>query len=356
MNSRIKFFGILLLAVFLLACGKSTEEQIAEQLELGQKYLAEMNYEEAVVAFQKVIELDDRNVEAYLGLGQVYEKQAEAVMANNRAEALGYYEQAAEAYEKVLELDPGNTEAMKRLSVIYKELGDLEKLRDLVGDYEKQGHGGNAIDQLEVWRSCIQIISQIGEACEAGDIDQVFFLMQSDEYRRLQDMAMELGNPVFDMGSGKGLGLYPVVTEEYGNCMIYYGNYKNAVRDGSGYWMGYYGGNNYRAHGQWAADVPEGEQEVREWSGSLNETVQTRVLTGSVSRGLWNGGVLWKFERKDGGTDTFPVTFDMGKWVILRKDERDDVSYIVSEKKLEEEEGVMTTKTPDVLDGIEGFR
>ena len=46
----------------------------------------------------------------------------------------------------------------------------------------------------------------------------------------------------------------------------------------------------------------------------------------------------------------------MGKWVILRKDERDDVSYIVSEKKLEEEEGVMTTKTPDVLEGIEGFR
>ena len=88
----------------------------------------------------------------------------------------------------------------------------------------------------------------------------------------------------------------------------------------------------------------------------MNETVQTRVLTGSVSRGLWNGGVLWKFERKDGGTDTFPVTFDMGKWVILRKDERDDVSYIVSEKKLEEEEGVMTTKTPDVLEGIEGFR
>ena len=88
--------------MFLLACGKSIEKQIAEQMELGQKYLEEMNYEEAVVAFQKVIELDDRNVEAYLGLGQVYEKQAEAVMANNRAEALGYYEQAAEAYEKVL--------------------------------------------------------------------------------------------------------------------------------------------------------------------------------------------------------------------------------------------------------------
>jgi len=66
---------ILLIVMFLLACGKSIEKQIAEQMELGQKYLEEMNYEEAVVAFQKVIELDDRNVEAYLGKQQITMKE-----------------------------------------------------------------------------------------------------------------------------------------------------------------------------------------------------------------------------------------------------------------------------------------
>ena len=359
-KNMITFLSLLLMTIVLLACGKSTEEQIAEQLELGQRYLAEMNYEEAVVAFQKVIELDDRNVDAYLGLGQVYERQAEAAVAGSREEATGCYEKAAEAYEKVLELDPDNATSMGRLAVIYKELGDLEKLRDLIGAYEGQSGGGDAIEQLEVWRTCIHIISQISEACEAGDIDQVFLLMQSDEYRRLQDMAMELGSPVFDMGGGRGLGLYPVVTTgDYGNCMIYYGDYKNGMREGSGYWMGYYGGNNYRAYGQWAGDVPEGDQEVREWSGSLNEMVRTRVLTGTVSRGLWNGSVQWKFERKDGGSDTFPVSFDMGKWVILREEEGEDgITYVVSEKKLEggEEDRPMATHTPDELEGIEGYR
>ena len=57
------------------ACGRSINQQIKEQLELGQKYLAELNYEEAVIAFQKVIELDEKNVEAYVGLNQAYSVQ-----------------------------------------------------------------------------------------------------------------------------------------------------------------------------------------------------------------------------------------------------------------------------------------
>ena len=52
----------ILLLELLSACSKSTEQQIAEQLELGPKYLAELNYEEAIVAFQKIIELDPKNV------------------------------------------------------------------------------------------------------------------------------------------------------------------------------------------------------------------------------------------------------------------------------------------------------
>lgn len=65
---------IISLAVILSGCKKSLEQQIAEQLELGQRYLTEMNYKEAVVAFQKVIELDEKIIDAYWGLGQAYEE------------------------------------------------------------------------------------------------------------------------------------------------------------------------------------------------------------------------------------------------------------------------------------------
>ena len=67
----------LLIAVLLAGCGKSIEKQIAEQLELGNKYLTEANYEQAIVAFNKVIELDPKQSDAYIGLTQAYVETAD---------------------------------------------------------------------------------------------------------------------------------------------------------------------------------------------------------------------------------------------------------------------------------------
>lgn len=72
----------LLMAVLLSGCGKSVKKQIAEQLELGNKYLTEANYEQAIVAFNKVIELDPKQVIAYEKLADSYlglDKKEEAV-------------------------------------------------------------------------------------------------------------------------------------------------------------------------------------------------------------------------------------------------------------------------------------
>lgn len=44
---------LVILGLFT-ACGKSAEQQIAKQLELGNKYLTESDYEAAIVAFNKV--------------------------------------------------------------------------------------------------------------------------------------------------------------------------------------------------------------------------------------------------------------------------------------------------------------
>lgn len=50
-----KIMGIMLLVMLLLVgCGKSVAEQVKEQLDLGYKYLEEMNYDQAIVVFTKV--------------------------------------------------------------------------------------------------------------------------------------------------------------------------------------------------------------------------------------------------------------------------------------------------------------
>ena len=79
-----KFHGLrfLLMVVYLVGCGKSVEKRIAEQLELGEKYLTENNYEQAIVAFNKAIELDPKNVQAYEKIADSYiglDKKEEAV-------------------------------------------------------------------------------------------------------------------------------------------------------------------------------------------------------------------------------------------------------------------------------------
>ena len=41
-----------------------------EQYDLGVRYLAEGNYEEAIIAFTAAIEIDPNRVEAYMGRGR----------------------------------------------------------------------------------------------------------------------------------------------------------------------------------------------------------------------------------------------------------------------------------------------
>jgi len=65
-----------ILALSLAACGGSAAaEGWQEQYDLGVKYLSELNYEEAVVAFNKAIEIDPKQAEAYVELARVYVAQ-----------------------------------------------------------------------------------------------------------------------------------------------------------------------------------------------------------------------------------------------------------------------------------------
>lgn len=83
---RSLFCLLLVLAALavLTACG-SKAATAADKIELGQKYLTELNYTEAVASFTEAIKLDPDNIQAYMG-------HAEAYMA------LGEYDKALADY------------------------------------------------------------------------------------------------------------------------------------------------------------------------------------------------------------------------------------------------------------------
>ena len=67
MKRTVTLLLALLLTFSLAACGEKTPTW-QEQYDLGQKYLTEGNYEEAILAFTAAIGIDPKRPEAYLSL------------------------------------------------------------------------------------------------------------------------------------------------------------------------------------------------------------------------------------------------------------------------------------------------
>lgn len=111
--------------------------------EIGKENQAKGKYNDALIAYEKALMLDEENPDIYNGLGVIYSLQGEYVMAislineaiklapmasylhNN----LGYvyllqqqFVEAAGAFERALQLDPGNVHARQNLDLTYKKL------------------------------------------------------------------------------------------------------------------------------------------------------------------------------------------------------------------------------------------
>lgn len=63
---------MLWLVTLLLAACTSGAVSATEKFELGQKYLSELNYTEAVASFTEAIKLDPDNIQAYMSRAEAY--------------------------------------------------------------------------------------------------------------------------------------------------------------------------------------------------------------------------------------------------------------------------------------------
>lgn len=152
MNCRWKYCVLWFLTViFLTSCGMSIQQQVEKQLELGHRYLKEEKYEEAIVAFNKAIELDPKQETTYIELCEAYEKTGRIEMAIDLLEKgitkiestlLGQrldemylkmaetafdkmdYQTAVEYYKKI-KLE--NIQNQLKLAISYAQTGDIAK-------------------------------------------------------------------------------------------------------------------------------------------------------------------------------------------------------------------------------------
>ena len=197
-----------IVAVLLIFKGGNS---VKKQLEMADRYLEDLDYDEAVRVYRDILDIDPKCVDAYLGLADAYI-------------GLEDYDEAIDILETGIEkTSSGKLE--DRLEEVKEEREEFE--------LENGGKG------------------QLGEV---------------DDYQRLLDAVADMETAYRAETSHGNVGIYEVNNEKYGNYMIYYGEYNGRAREGQGHWLGYFEQNNYHAEGTWKEDKPNGYQEVREWN------------------------------------------------------------------------------------------
>ena len=77
--AAVLIIAAILIVVVLSAKSFGEKKRITDHLALGERYLSEMDYDQAIAAYLAVIEIDPNNKEAYEGLANTYMAQADAL-------------------------------------------------------------------------------------------------------------------------------------------------------------------------------------------------------------------------------------------------------------------------------------
>lgn len=142
------FIGVLLsltavaaVVVVMVSTGRSNGNDLQRQLDLGKRYVSELDYENAVIAYEAALEIDPYCLEAYLGLADAYM-------------ALGQPDKAMEIMEQARQMLPDSVDVYVRLAQLYAQreqislvistleegirVTDSERLREMLREYQPE--------------------------------------------------------------------------------------------------------------------------------------------------------------------------------------------------------------------------
>ena len=218
--------GILVLIALLLASigyfafNNQPSNKISKYMDLGQKYLSEMKYDEALLAFEKVIALDPKKIEAYEGMADAYAGKQD-------------YEKAAQTLEDGLGAavsDELSQEQVRKLTTWYQVLSEKALEED---DEEKAQQYHSRI---------LSLASRTGDTEKNAEIvDEV---QTTDTETEGKSFPFGTTRPVSMTYTPDGDSMLYSVTFEYdADGKLLYGHYVNPRRGRNGTYRYNYDGN-----------------------------------------------------------------------------------------------------------------
>lgn len=221
---RISFVIVCIILVLSMpGCAeKQRELTVDELISLGEKYLLDLNYEQALVQFNKVIEIEPMNVRGYTGAAEAYM-------------GLEKFDEAVAVLEKGLE-QTEDDEIRNMLDVLVL---NIENSNGFTSEQDK-------------------VIQQLAKALADEDFDTAAAIVGSDTYLQLVEKTQEIG-PITHNAQDNNLIIYPI-------GLVYFRELDNNLRSGLGIWFGcpnedesYDGMFRYYYKGQWVNDLPNGQ-------------------------------------------------------------------------------------------------
>ena len=232
----LRLLAFVLAALLLFTACKSKAERVQEQLDLGQKYLTELNYTEAILAFTEAIEIDPESIPAYMGRAEAYrgteqyeEAKTDYTTVIDKATEQPYTQ--AEAYlgrGQISELTADEQDALTDYEAAADALErvNLEKITDVTEQMLE-------VLKIKVYNAVARLSAFFGQDAAAV----VSYTKAIDSLNRMPDDAAVLDVPAEKVTSYTGraasnleLEAYEAVLPDY-DALIELGEDKEEERD-----------------------------------------------------------------------------------------------------------------------------
>ena len=210
---------VLLLVVVTAVSFLMRSHQLQQHLELGEKYLSELDYNSAVLEFTSAIEVNPRSEDAYLGRGEAYL-------------GLGDFDSAVDDYTMVIDLNGGTIDGYVGRSRAHAGRGELTEAEE-----DLQMAITNGLDEAQA-ETIRQEITAPAEPLTADDVSRL--VEPSLDYQQVLPLR---GNSFSDISGDYSDGQTPILLDTfyemsfpgYSNLPQYY-----LVRMADGSWRFYY--------------------------------------------------------------------------------------------------------------------
>ena len=346
--------AVIVMVNLIMALLPADKESWQEQYDLGQQYLLELDYEQAIVAFTAAIEIDENNAQAYVARAEAYlaadAAAAAAAEDSSESEAAGdvilsdYQAAALEDYLCAVSIDETLSDAYIGAAELYIITGDYDAAASVIEE-GLTANPGDAV--LEAYQSVLD--SKITAATQRQEIEDQYLetllsLAQAfyadpesmgntewvdDEFREFAQSLEE--TQLWELENGLVFGVY-----RYG--FIYYGEMEDGQRKGYGIWFlcgtfdvsnrsdldGVQIGN-YIYAGEWDDNYPNGPGSIYEFYVSTSYAWDMTFVNGL---GDGTGTLSFRDASVSGSTG---VTAENGKLVQIGETEDGSAYYAVIE-------------------------